>query len=232
MVENPDCKIAVLDVDKEWGARGAGACDLSDPAQWPFAAPGAGIDGASALPPHHYQYSQEHWIGAAIRNSSRYTPDVAAADFVFVDMHCYHAAWMAWLHPLNEAGRAAQPSPEYSIKRALARLQSQRRCVHDATRACGRRRRGAPYLWLAAHGCAAVGHPCLRGGCVMSPRPAPPHPPRSFRETKGGDYALVHPAPLMKGLLNEEAACEDLASVLNMVRAPGAWAWARAWAWA
>lgn len=28
---------------------------------------------------------------------------------------------------------------------------------------------------------------------------------------------MVHPAPLMKGLLSEEAACEDLASVLNMV---------------
>ena len=30
---------------------------------------------------------------------------------------------------------------------------------------------------------------------------------------------MVHPAPLMKGLLSEEAACEDLASVLNMVSA-------------
>ena len=44
---------------------------------------------------------------------------------------------------------------------------------------------------------------------------------RRFRETKGGDFGLVHPAPLMKGLLTEEAACEDLASVLNMVRGGG-----------
>lgn len=28
---------------------------------------------------------------------------------------------------------------------------------------------------------------------------------------------MVHPAPLMKGLLSEDTACEDLASVLNMV---------------
>ncbi len=46
-----------------------------------------------------------------------------------VDLHCYHSAWMAWLHPLNEAGRQAQPSPEYHIKRALARLQGMKRCV-------------------------------------------------------------------------------------------------------
>ena len=44
-----------------------------------------------------------------------------------VDMHCYHTAWLAWLHPLNEAGRRAQPSPEYHIKRALARLQGMKR---------------------------------------------------------------------------------------------------------
>lgn len=60
---HPNCRIAVLDVDKEWGARfGAGACDLSDPTAWPFAAPGKGIDGADALAPEAYQYSQEHWI--------------------------------------------------------------------------------------------------------------------------------------------------------------------------
>jgi len=58
-----DCKIAVLDVDKEWGDKwGAGKCDLSDPKTWPFAAPGKGIDGLSALPAEHFQYSMEHWI--------------------------------------------------------------------------------------------------------------------------------------------------------------------------
>lgn len=61
--EQPDCKIAVLDVDKEWGHRwGAGDCDLRDPLQWPFAAPRRGIDGADSLAPEAYQYSQEHWL--------------------------------------------------------------------------------------------------------------------------------------------------------------------------
>ncbi len=63
MAEHPDCKIAVLDVDKEWGHRwGAGTCDLRDPLQWPFAAAGRGIDGADSLAPEAYQYSQEHWL--------------------------------------------------------------------------------------------------------------------------------------------------------------------------
>lgn len=63
MADRPDCKIAVLDVDKEWGHRwGAGTCDLRDPLQWPFAAPGRGIDGADSLAPEAYQYSQEHWL--------------------------------------------------------------------------------------------------------------------------------------------------------------------------
>ena len=62
---------------------------------------------------------------------------------------------------------------------------------------------------------------------LLDHRPPPPPPPRPtrtlltplrrFRDTKGGDFGLVHPAPLMKGLFSEEAACEDLASVLNMV---------------
>ena len=42
-------------------------------------------------------------------------------------------------------------------------------------------------------------------------------PAGRFRETKGGSFGLVHPAPLMKDLFSEEQACEDLASVLNMV---------------
>ena len=56
---------------------------------------------------------------------------------------------------------------------------------------------------------------------LLPPLPPPTHTPslggRRFRDTKGGDFALVHPAPLMRGLLTEEAACEDLASVLHMV---------------
>lgn len=65
----------------------------------------------------------------AIRNSSRFTPDYNTADFIFVDMHCYHSAWMAWLHPLNEEGRKLAPSPEFYIKRALTKMQGMRRCV-------------------------------------------------------------------------------------------------------
>lgn len=58
-----ECKIAVLDVDKEWGDKwGAGNCNLNDPRTWPFNAPGKGIDGHDALPPEHYQYSMEYWI--------------------------------------------------------------------------------------------------------------------------------------------------------------------------
>ena len=35
----------------------------------------------------------------SIRNSSRYTTDLSIADFVFVDMHCYHAAGKSVLLP-------------------------------------------------------------------------------------------------------------------------------------
>lgn len=38
-----------------------------------------------------------------------------------------------------------------------------------------------------------------------------------FTETKGGTFGIVHPNPIMKGLFSEEAMCEDLASVFNMV---------------
>lgn len=73
-----DCKIAVLDVDKEWGDKwGAGKCDLADPRTWPFAAPGRGIDGHSALAPEQYQYSMEYWI-AQVRGGCR-APGRAAA---------------------------------------------------------------------------------------------------------------------------------------------------------
>ena len=65
----------------------------------------------------------------AIRNSSRYTANASAADFVFVDMHCYHSAWMAWLHPLNAGGRASQPNPELFIRRSLHKLQGLQRCA-------------------------------------------------------------------------------------------------------
>ncbi|EFN56525.1 hypothetical protein CHLNCDRAFT_144148 [Chlorella variabilis] len=187
--DNPDCKIAVMDVDQRWGeVYGAGNCDLADEKLWPFASMGRGIDGHNLLLPEQYQYSMEHWITKAIRNSSRYTDDTAAADFVFVDMGCYHTSWMAWLHPQNEEGRKLVPSPEYYIKRSFTKLRGMARCVQAAWQgACLGRRR--------------------RAGCRLA----------GFRETKGGDFGMVHPAPLMKGLFTEEAACEDFASVLNMV---------------
>jgi len=38
-----------------------------------------------------------------------------------------------------------------------------------------------------------------------------------FVKSKGGDFGMVHPNPVMRGLFSEEAMCEDLASVYNMV---------------
>ena len=38
-----------------------------------------------------------------------------------------------------------------------------------------------------------------------------------FLASKGADFGMVHPNPVMRGLFSEEAMCEDLASVYNMV---------------
>ena len=219
----------------------------------------------------------------SIRNSSRFTSDVAEADFVFVDMHCYHAAWMAWLHPANAVARGpgGQPSPETWIKRGIARLQEMHRWVGGVAvggvgvAAEGSRGPGgqpSPETWIkrgiarlqemhrwgdggalgqvVGLGAVAAGftHVLSLSTKLLIAGASCPPPLNStrlpalclavgacsyrlalnllmvvpgwvcrFRDTKGGDFGLVHPAPLMKGLFSEEAACEDLASVLHMV---------------
>ena len=75
------------------------------------------------------QHFNRHYLLQAIRKSSRYTEDVNAADFVFVDMNCYHSSWMAWLHPWNEEGRRNVPSPEYYIRRSITKLRGMSRCA-------------------------------------------------------------------------------------------------------
>ncbi|KDD72161.1 hypothetical protein H632_c3770p0, partial [Helicosporidium sp. ATCC 50920] len=102
----PECKIYVLDAAKELGPiMGAPECNLDDPVA------GRGIDGAERLAARDFQYSNEHWIAAALRNSSHSAPDLASADFVFVDMHCYHVAWMSYNHPLGVKAGNADPAP-------------------------------------------------------------------------------------------------------------------------
>ena len=112
-----DCKVHVLDVSRDLGPSiGLPPCDLDDPSQWPFAAPGAGIDGAPALRALDFQYAQEAWLAGAIRNSSRHEPDLARADFVFVDMHCLHLSWVAFNHPQwrrsNATAGREDPAPQ------------------------------------------------------------------------------------------------------------------------
>lgn len=92
----------------------------------------------------------------SIRNSSRFTADAATADFIFVDMHCYHAAWLAWLHPLNEAGRKAAPSPEFWIRRALTAMQGMKRCVRWPAARAARAGVGLPRLPAARAAAAAL----------------------------------------------------------------------------
>jgi len=100
--EDEQCKIAVIDVGKDLGpSLGTRPCDLSFKRVWPFSRHKHGIDGVETLFPEHYQYAAEYWISQSIRNSSRYVDKVEDADFVFVDMWCYHMAWLAYIHPLG-----------------------------------------------------------------------------------------------------------------------------------
>ncbi len=114
------CRIHVLDVNLDLGPLfHARRCNLTYKRVWPFSRFRAGIDGAETLPPEHYQYSTEYWIAQAVRNSSRHEPDAAKADVVFVDMWCYHAAWLAYIHPL---GATNTTNPEPYIRKAMATL--------------------------------------------------------------------------------------------------------------
>jgi len=115
--DDDQCKIAVLDVGGELGpSLGARPCDLSFRRVWPFARHKFGIDGVETLLPQHYQYAAEYWISQSIRNSSRFVADPSDADFVFIDMWCYHMAWLAYIHPL---GNRNTSNPEPYMRRAL-----------------------------------------------------------------------------------------------------------------
>ena len=161
--DDTQCKIAVLDVAEDLARTiNARPCELKFKRVWPFSRHRFGIDGVETLPPEHYQYSHEHWISESIRNSSRFTADVASADFVFVDMWCYHVEWLAYIHPL---GNRNTTNPEPYVRRSLNAIVKMDR----------------------------------------------------FLQSKGGDFGMVHPNPVMRGLFSEEAMCEDLASVYNMV---------------
>lgn len=117
---NDQCKIYVLDVNTEVGPTfGARACNVSYKRVWPFSRYKYGIDGVLTLPPEHYQYAAEWWISQSIRNSSRHTTSMRDADFVFVDMWCYHTAWLAYIHPL---GNRNTSNPEPYMRRSIDSL--------------------------------------------------------------------------------------------------------------
>ncbi len=56
----------------------------------------------------------------AIRNSGQVVSDLAQADFVYVDMHCYHTWWLSWHHPL---GNQNLTDPTRYIQRTYEMLQ-------------------------------------------------------------------------------------------------------------
>jgi hypothetical protein len=115
--DDTQCTIAVLDVATDMARNiNARQCELSYKRVWPFSRHRFGIDGVETLNPEDYQYSQEHWISQSIRNSSRYTTDIENADFVFVDMWCYHIEWLAYIHPL---GNRNTTNPEPFVRRSL-----------------------------------------------------------------------------------------------------------------
>lgn len=122
---SPQCRIAVLDVANDIGPSiEARQYDLSHKRVWPFAQQNYGIDGVATLLPEDYQYSIEYWISGGIRASERYTTDLDAADFIFVDYWTYHLAWLAYVHPL---GSRNITNPEPYMRLSLAKiLQSER----------------------------------------------------------------------------------------------------------
>jgi hypothetical protein len=133
-----ECRIYVLDVAAELGPSiGARACTLAYKRVWPFSRHHFGIDGVDTLQPEDYQYSIEYWLAAAIRNSSRHAPDMASADVVFVDMWCYHTAWLAYVHPLSPRNTT---NPEPYMRRGLKAVMNMDRCGAGALGACVPRR--------------------------------------------------------------------------------------------
>jgi len=142
-----NCKIAVIDTAEIFGPMmGAPTCSLNNPAIWPFDdnsssdsfltdqsstaisafnRPVHGIDGSAHLSPEEYQYSMEWWLTNGIRDSGRFTKDLENAQFVYIDMHCYHVLWLTFMHPHHGIGGvnkgAMDPTPylERSLQMVL-----------------------------------------------------------------------------------------------------------------
>lgn len=115
-----ECKIHVLDVNAVVGPTvGARTCNLNYRRVWPFARNNWGIDGVGHLDPEHYQYASEYWLSKAIRESSMHEPDADKADIIFVDMYCYHLAWLAYIHPL---GNRNTTDPEPYMRKTLDKI--------------------------------------------------------------------------------------------------------------
>jgi len=132
-----NCKIAVIDTAEIFGPMmSAPTCSLNNPAIWPFDdnsssdsfltdqsstatsasnRPVHGIDGSPQLSPEEYQYSMEWWLTNGIRDSGRFTTDLEKAQFVYIDMHCYHVSWLTFMHPHHGIGGinkgAINPTP-------------------------------------------------------------------------------------------------------------------------
>lgn len=121
------CKIHVLDVNEDVGPSvGARKCNLGFKRVWPFARHNWGIDGVETLAPESYQYASEYWLAQAIRNSSMYEKDPAKADLIFVDMYCYHLAWLAYVHPL---GNRNTTDPEPYMRKSLDKIVKSERFI-------------------------------------------------------------------------------------------------------
>ena len=115
-----ECKIHVLDVNTVVGPTvGARTCNLAYKRVWPFSRNNWGIDGVGHLDPEHYQYASEYWLAKAIKESSMYEADPEKADIVFVDMYCYHLAWLAYIHPL---GNRNTTDPEPYMRKTLDKI--------------------------------------------------------------------------------------------------------------
>lgn len=127
--DNFSCRIHVLDVNSDVGPSvGARKCNLGFKRVWPFARRNWGIDGVETLAPENYQYSSEYWITQAIRNSSMYEQDPSKADLIFVDMYCYHLAWLAFVHPL---GNRNTTDPEPYMRKTLDKIVKSERFINS-----------------------------------------------------------------------------------------------------